>query len=87
MRVHTLPKRLYSTIFLPTKIRVGGFLLFKIWTKRGVMEKLLINRGLVKREGSYRKGGLQIVLLVFLQKSMFSLLLEYFYFLFLSGKY
>ena len=51
------------------------------------MEKLLIIRGLVKRGGSYRKGGLQIVLLVFLQKSMFSLLLEYFYFLFLSGKY
>ena len=34
--------------------------------------------------GSRRKGGVQITSSVFLKKSMFSLLLEYF---FLSGKY
>ena len=39
---------------------------------------------LVEREGSLWKGEFQIVSLVFLNKSMFSLLLEYF---FLSGKY
>ena len=53
----------------PAKIR--GYLVFEIWTKSGIMKKLL------------RKGGrFQIVSSVFLMKSMFSLLLE-----FLSGKY
>ena len=55
--------------------------MFEIWTKKGVMKKLLRNRGLVERG----KGG--GVLLergfsnssVFLKKSMFSLLLEYFF--------
>ena len=37
--------------FFPSKIRGGGFLVFKIWTKRGLIEKLLRNRGLVKRGG------------------------------------
>ena len=42
------------------------------------MKKLLRNRGLVE------KGGFQVVSSVLLKKSMFLLLLEYF---FLSGKY
>ena len=52
------------------------------------MKKLFRNRGLVERRGSLRKrggggGGLgHIVLSVFLQKSMFLLPLEYFFFLF-----
>ena len=71
------------------KNQAGG-VIFKIWTKRGVIKKLLRNRGLVERGDSFRRegvGGFQIVLSIFLQKSMFSLLLEYFVFLFLSGKY
>ena len=70
--------------------KLGGGVIFKIWTKRGVIKKLLRNRGLVERGDSFRRegvGGFQIVLSIFLQKSMFSLLLEYFVFLFLSGKY
>ena len=63
-------------------LKLGGFLVFEIWTKRGVMKKLLRNRGLVEREDTLRKGSFQIVSSVFLKKSMFSLLLE-----FLSGKY
>ena len=66
--------------FLPSpKIR-GVFLVFEIWTKRGVMKKLLRNRGLVEREGgsSQKEEGFQIVSSVFLQKSMFSLLLDFF---------
>ena len=65
--------------FLPYRIR-GGLLICKIWTKSGVIKKLLRNRGLVEKGGSLRKGGVQNVLSVFLQKSMFSLLLEYFFF-------
>ena len=55
------------------KIRWGGFI-FKIQTKRGVMKKLLRYRGVNWKEE------FQIVLSVILQKSMFSLLLEYFVF-------
>ena len=49
------------------------------------MKKLLRNRGLVERRGRVllergRGGGFQIVSSVFLEKSMFSLLLEYFFF-------
>ena len=52
-----------------------------------VMKKLLRNRGFVKRRRVLlERRGFQTVSSVFLQKSMFSLLLEYF-FLFLSGKY
>ena len=44
----------------PPKIRGGGggvcYLVFEIWTKRGVMKKLLRNRGLVEREDTLRKG-------------------------------
>ena len=62
--------------FLPRKIRMGrgGVLVFKIWTKREVMKKWLRNRGLVER------GSFQIISSVFLQKSMFSLLLAHFFF-------
>ena len=35
--------------FLPPKIREGGYLVFEIWTERGVMKKFLTNRGLVER--------------------------------------
>ena len=49
---------IYIHSFLPPRIR-GGFLVFKNWRKRGVMKKLLRNRGLVKRggRGSLRKEG------------------------------
>ena len=43
------------------------------------MKKLLRNRGLVERGSSLRKEGFQIVSPVFLKKSKFSLLLEYFF--------
>ena len=42
------------------------------------MKKLLRNRGLVEREDTLRKGSFQIVSSVFLKKSMFSLLLDFF---------
>ena len=29
----------------PTPLKLGGFLVFEIWTKRGVMKKLLRDRG------------------------------------------
>ena len=64
-----------SHSFLPPKI--WGVLIFKIWTKKRVMKKLLRNSGF-----SQKGEGAQIVLSVFLQKSMFSLLLEYFFFFF-----
>ena len=41
--------------FLPYRIR-GGLLICKIWTKSGVIKKLLRNRGLVEKGGSLRKG-------------------------------
>ena len=63
----------------PPKIRGRGVLVFEIWTKRGVMKKLLRSRGLVEREEySYKEGDFQIFSSVFLQKSMFSLLLDSF---------
>ena len=40
--------RVVFMVSSPPKIR-GGILVFKIWTKRGVMKKLLKNRGLVER--------------------------------------
>ena len=51
--------------FLLPKIR-GGVLIFEIWTKRGVMKKMLEIEELVERGHSLRKGGFQIVLSVFL---------------------
>ena len=39
---------IWSYIVPPLKIR-RGFLIFEIWTKGGVMKKLLRNRGLVER--------------------------------------
>ena len=60
-----------------------GYLVFENWSKRGLKKKLLRNKGLVERGVLLeRMGDFQIVLLIFLKKSMFSLLLE-----FLSGKY
>ena len=56
---------LYIYMFPPPKIR--GSLVFKIWTKRGVMKKLLRNRELFKREGILleRGGNFEIILSVF----------------------
>ena len=59
----------------PAKIR--EYLVFEIWTKSGIMKKLLRKGVLIERGGRF-----QIVSSVFLMKSMFWLLLE-----FLSGKY
>ena len=38
-------------------LKLGGYLVFEIWTKRGVMKKLLRNRGLVERGGPLKKRG------------------------------
>ena len=48
------------------KLGGGGGLIFEIWTKRGVMKKMLEIEELVERGHSLRKGGFQIVLSVFL---------------------
>ena len=50
---------LYLHSFLPPKIRGGGgVLVFELWTKSGVIKKLLRNRGLVERGwGLLRKRG------------------------------
>ena len=51
-------------------VKLGeGFLFFKIWTKRGVIKKLLRNRGLVKRGGCLRKRDFPNCLVSFPQKS------------------
>ena len=40
----------YSNVIVSSPpLKLGGVLVFKIWTKRGVMKKLLRNRGLVER--------------------------------------
>ena len=75
---------LYIVSSPPPKIR--WWVVFKIWTKRGVIKNCSEIGGQLKG-GFSQKGGVQIVSSVFIQKSMFSLLLEYFFFLFLSGKY
>ena len=46
---------IYVYIYHSPHLKLGGVLVFEIWTKRGVMKKLLRNRGLVEREGSFRK--------------------------------
>ena len=58
----------------PLKIRGGG----SVFKFEGVMKKLLRNRGLVERGVLLERGSFQIVSSVFLQKSMFSLLLDFF---------
>ena len=68
--------------FLPS-LKLEGFLVFEIRTKRRVMEKLLRDRGLVEREGSLRKGWFPNCFVIFLSEK-FSLLLEH---LFLPGKF
>ena len=76
-----LSPSIYIPQFLhPHKIR--GFFVFKIWTKRGVIKNCSEIGGLVKSGVFLRDGGCQIVLSVFLRKSMFSLLLEFFFFCF-----
>ena len=65
------------TVSSPPKIR--GFLVFKIWIKRGVIKNFSeINwKGVLLERGAF-----EIVSSAFLQKSMFSLLLEYFFYFF-----
>ena len=46
-----------KTVSSPLKLGKGGFLFLK-FGQRGVMKKLLINRGLVEREGLLRKRGI-----------------------------
>ena len=41
----------------PLKLGGGGVLVFEIWTKRGVMKKLLRNRRLVERGVLLERGG------------------------------
>ena len=40
---------LHSCFSLPSPPEIRGNLVFEIWTKRGVMKKLVRNRGLVER--------------------------------------
>ena len=54
-----------------------GVLVFEIWTKRGDVKKLLRNSGLVER-GVLLERGVSKLSSVFLQKNMFSLLLDFF---------
>ena len=75
-----LNSRPHSFLPPPLKLRGRGGVALKIRTKRVVMKKLLRDRGLVERGVSLKKGGFQIFSSVFLQKSMFSLLLENFFF-------
>ena len=56
--------------YFPAPLKLGGFLFLK-FGQRGGHEKIL-----------QKQGGFQIVLSVILHKSMFSLLLEYFFFFF-----
>ena len=64
--------------------KIRGYLVFEIQTKWEVMKKLHRKRGQFKGSSLRQGEGFQILSSVFLKKSMFSLLLEYF---FLSGKY
>ena len=53
-----------------TPVKLGeGFLFFKIWTRRGVIKKLLRNRVLVKRGGCLRKRDFPNCFVSFPQKS------------------
>ena len=62
----------------PHKIR-GLFLVFEIWTKRRARKNCSEIGGLVERGGVHlERGDFQIVSSVFLQKGMFSLLLDFF---------
>ena len=51
-------KKEFATLSFPPPLKLGWwFLIFETWTKKGVMRKMLRNRGWVEREGSRRKGG------------------------------
>ena len=80
--VHLFDNSKFPHYELSSRWEGAGILVFKIWTKMGFMKKLFRNRALVKREGGSLREGVQIVSSVFLQKSMFSLPLEYFFFFF-----
>ena len=60
-------------VFFPLKL--GGISFLKFGQRGGSLKNCSEIGGLVERGG----GGFQIVSLVFLKKSMFSLLLEYFF--------
>ena len=67
--------KIYNTIIVSSFLKLGGGgLVFEICTKKGAMKNCSEIVGLVERRG----GGFQFVSSVFLQKSMFSLLLEFF---------
>ena len=80
--------RKHSFLTTPNPLILGGYLIFEIWTKREVIKNCSEIGGVVESGGGegggilLERGGFQIVLSVFLKKSMFSLLLE-----FSSGKY
>ena len=65
-------------VFSPNPPKIRGISCFQNLDKERGHEKLLRNRGLVERGSPFRNGGFQIVSSVFLQKSMFSLLLDFF---------
>ena len=56
-----IPHRNYQVkphqVFSPLPKIKGAVLIFEIWTKRGLMKKLLRNRGLVEKGSYLRKGG------------------------------
>ena len=64
-----------TVLIVSSPLRIGGVLVFKIWTKRGVMRKILRDRGLVEKgvllesEGGEGGGGFQIASSLFFQKS------------------
>ena len=63
-------------IMVSSPLKLEGVLVFQIWTKKGVMKN---SSEIVVQLNCFSS--------VFLQKIMFSLQLEYFFFFFLSGKY
>ena len=56
-------------------LKLGVFLVFKIWTKRGVMKKLLRDRGLDEKGGGLLERWFPNCFIIFLSEK-FSLLLE-----------
>ena len=61
----------------------GGVLVCEIWTKRGVMKKLLRNRGLVERGVLLERGGFPNCFISFPSEKHVFITIGFF----LSGKY
>ena len=89
LRQVRLSQSTYLLTQSPPKIRGGEFLFLKFGQRRVMNNCSEIGGGggQLKGEGSLKRGGFQVVLSVFVQKSKFSSLLEYFFFPFFSGKY